>query len=151
MKLEDYRPMMERCSNCLNCKWIPFDKVKNARFGENCPAVCYYNFNTYSARGRFQMAQSILDGRTEYTPSVTDIIHACTACGACDVSCKICRFNLEPLEHNIALKASAVQQGRTVEPQKAIMENLREQNTMIRGRKKQNRMDWTKEIGRAHV
>jgi hypothetical protein len=51
MSLKDYRPMMERCSNCLGCRWIPFDKVKSQRFGENCPSVCYFNFNTYSARG----------------------------------------------------------------------------------------------------
>ena len=34
MALLDYKPMMERCSNCSSCKWIPFDKVKSARFAQ---------------------------------------------------------------------------------------------------------------------
>ena len=34
MSLEDYRPMMERCSNCSYCKWTPFDKVRSQRFGD---------------------------------------------------------------------------------------------------------------------
>lgn len=147
MKLEDYRPMMERCSNCLSCKWIPYDKVQDKRFGENCPSVCYYNFNTYSARGRFQMAQSILDGRTSYTDKVVEVIHSCLSCGACDVSCKICRFNLEPLEHNIALKNRAVQENHILKEQKEIIDQLKIENTMIRGAKKKDRLDWVKDLG----
>lgn len=147
MKLEDYRPMMERCSNCLSCKWIPYDKIQDDRFGENCPAVCHYNFNTYSARGRFQMAQSLLDGRTTYTDTVTGAIHSCTSCGACDISCKICRYNLEPLEHNIALKNRAIKDGHELPVQREIIEQLRTEQTMMRGMKKHNRMDWAKSLG----
>ena len=87
MSLQDYRPMMERCSMCLNCRWIPFDKIKSQRYGQNCPSIGYYNFNTNTARGRFQMAQSMLDGRTTYTDDVIETIHSCTACGACDMAC----------------------------------------------------------------
>ena len=42
MALKDFLPMMERCSNCLGCKWIPFDKIQSQRFGENCPTNLYY-------------------------------------------------------------------------------------------------------------
>ena len=151
MKLEDYRPMMERCSNCLGCKWIPFDKVKDARFGENCPAVCYYNFNTYSAKGRFQMAQSILDGRTDYTDKVTEVIHACLACGACDASCKICRYNLEPLEHNLALKNRAVSEGHKLPGQEELIGQLKNEHNMINGAAKKDRMNWAEGLGLVDV
>lgn len=92
MALSDFKPMQERCSNCSFCKWIPFDKVKNARFAENCPSVCYHHFNTYSARGRFQIALAMVNGEKEVNGQMTDIAHACLSCGACDVSCKICRY-----------------------------------------------------------
>jgi Fe-S oxidoreductase len=146
MSLKDYRPMMERCSNCLGCKWIPFDKIKSQRFGENCPSVCYYNFNTYSARGRFQLAQTILDGDAEYTKKVTEVVHSCTSCGACDVSCKICRYNLEPLDHNIALKIDAVEKAKTLPVQETIIGNLKKEQTMIQGQKRIDRMNWAKGI-----
>ncbi|MEI6101176.1 MAG: (Fe-S)-binding protein [Eubacteriales bacterium] len=144
MSLQEYRPMMERCSNCLGCKWIPFDKIKSQRFGENCPSVCYYNFNTYSAKGRFQLAQTILDGDADYSEMITEVVHSCTACGACDVSCKICRYNLEPLDHNIALKADAVEQGKTLQGQREMIESLMKEQTMLTGEKKADRANWAK-------
>lgn len=144
MSLKDYRPMMERCSMCLGCRWIPFDKIKSQRYGQNCPSIGYYNFNTNTARGRFQMAQSMLDGRTTYTDDVIETIHSCTACGACDMACKVCRYNLEPLDHNLELKAHAVKDGKTLPGQLPVIENLVKENTMLVGTKKANRMDWAK-------
>ncbi|MGN0703749.1 MAG: hypothetical protein ACI4LD_04235, partial [Lentihominibacter sp.] len=146
MALKDFRPMMERCSNCLNCKWIPFDKVQSMRFGENCPSVCYNNFNAYSARGRFQLSQALLDERAEYTEAVTDVIHSCLACGACDVSCKICRYNLEPLAHNLELKHSAVEKGKTLPVQDDMIKSLHEEKTLLTGMKKEHRLDWKSDI-----
>ena len=142
MALEDFRPMMERCSNCLNCRWIPFDKVKSQRFGENCPSIGYYNFNTYSARGRFQLAQTLLDKEADFTDTVVEAIHACTACGSCDITCKVCRYNLEPLDHNIELKARTVELGKALPRQKEILEALKKEKTMLPGRKKEDRTKW---------
>jgi Fe-S oxidoreductase len=136
--------MMERCSNCLGCKWIPFDKIKSQRFGENCPSVCFYNFNTYSARGKFQLGQAILDGETAYTEQILEAVQNCTSCGACDVSCKICRYNLEPLEHNIALKADAIQKGNILPSQAALIESLKKEQTLLRDMKKNDRTNWLK-------
>lgn len=144
MFLEEFRPMMERCSNCLGCKWIPFDKIKSQRFGENCPSVCYYNFNTYSARGRFQLAQAILDGDAGFTDTVTEVIHNCNTCGLCDVSCKMTRYNLEPLEHNLELKARAVEEGKSLPQQKLMIDNLKKEKTMIAGKAKADRANWAK-------
>lgn len=147
MSLEDFRPMMERCSNCSYCKWIPFDKIKSQRFGENCPSISYYNFNTYSARGRFQLGQTLLDGRCDYSDTVVEVIHSCNTCGLCDVSCKVCRFNLEPLEHHIELKFSAVEHGKILPAQQIMMDNLNRQKSMIPGMLKAKRTDWADNLG----
>lgn len=138
--------MMERCSNCLNCRWIPFDKVKSQRFGENCPSIVYNNFMTYSARGRFQLAQTILDGDADYSDEVVNVIHSCTTCGSCDVTCKVCRYNLEPLAHNIELKVSAVEKGKILPRQAEIMKSLAEEQTMLPGKAKANRTAWAEGI-----
>jgi Fe-S oxidoreductase len=151
MSLQDFRPMMERCSNCSYCKWTPFDKITSHRYSDNCPSVCYYNFNTYSARGRFQLAQSLLDNLCEYSDTVTEVIHACNTCGLCDISCKVCRYNLEPLEHNIELKVSAVEKGKIFPRQKEIMDSLVKQKTMLLGMQKANRLNWAKELGLVDV
>lgn len=146
MALKDFRPMMERCSTCAGCKFIPFEKIKGLRFAENCPSIGYYNFMTYSARGRFQLSQSLLDGRAEINDTLTEAIHSCTSCGFCDIGCKVTRYNLEPLEHNIEQKAYAVEQGKVLEGQKPVMANLAKENSMIPGTKKANRIDWAKDL-----
>jgi Fe-S oxidoreductase len=146
MALQDFRPMMERCSNCSGCKFIPFEKIKSLRFGENCPSIGYYNFMTYSARGRFQLSQSLLDGRAEVDDTVTEAIHSCTSCGFCDIGCKITRYNLDVLEHNIEQKAYAVEKGKILKGQKPVMDNLAKENSMIPGTKKTSRANWAKDL-----
>ncbi|HWQ79505.1 MAG TPA: (Fe-S)-binding protein [Anaerovoracaceae bacterium] len=146
MSLQDYRPMMERCSMCLSCRWIPYDKIQSQRFGENCPSIGYYNFSTNSARGRFQLSQSILDGRTSLTDTVVETIHSCTACGACDTACKVTRYNLELLDHNLELKAHAVSEGKILPSQEKIMDSLKKERSMIPGALKSERMDWAGDL-----
>ncbi|MFH2115872.1 MAG: (Fe-S)-binding protein [Spirochaetota bacterium] len=142
MVLQDFRPMEERCSNCLGCKWIPFDKIKSQRYGENCPSISWGNFNTYSARGRFELGLALLTDDADLSPATTEIIHTCTSCGACDVACKVTRYNLEPLEHNIELKAYAVEHGKLLPGQAEIIDSLAKEKTMIRGKKKSSRTAW---------
>ncbi len=147
MSLQDYRPMMERCSNCLSCKWSPFDKIQSQRFGENCPTSLYFKFFTYSARGKFQAAQALLDGEYGYTDAMLEATQSCAACGSCDITCKITRYNLEPLEHNIALKNDAVEKGHVLPAQAAMIDGLEKEQTMIAGRRKKERQDWARELG----
>ena len=147
MALKDYEAMQERCSNCSYCKWIPFDKVKSTRFAENCPSVCYNNFNTYSARGRFQLGLAVAKEEMDYSGRTAEIVRDCLSCGACDVSCKICRYNLEPLEHNIALKEDAVEKGYVTKEQKSMIESLRAEKTLIAGKSKKDRKNWAEGLG----
>lgn len=131
MALKDFAAEMDRCSQCSYCKWIPFDQAKSWRFAKNCPSISYHNFNSYSARGRYAVAQSLLRERSDYSETVQDIVFTCLACGACDVSCKVCRYNLEPLEMVRELKFSLVEAGHGHEKHQAIIANLnKENNTM---------------------
>jgi Fe-S oxidoreductase len=142
MALEDFRSDQERCSYCSYCKWIPQDKIKSWRFAKGCPSIAYNNFNAYSARGRFAVARSLLQGRSNYTDRVLDVIYKDLSCGSCDVSCKVCRYNLEPLGNILELKARAVEDGQLLPQHIPIIDNLKEQDTMMLGMLKADRGKW---------
>jgi Fe-S oxidoreductase len=144
MALEDCRANQERCSQCSYCKWIPQDKIKSWRFAKGCPSIAYSNFNSYSARGRFAVAHSLLDGKAEYTDRVIDIIYKDLSCGSCDVSDKVCRYNLDPLENILELKARAVMDGQLLPQHIPIIDNLRKEDTMMLGMLKDKRGEWAK-------
>jgi Fe-S oxidoreductase len=139
--LEDYKADMERCSQCSYCKWIPLDQIKSWRFAKGCPSIAYNNFNSYSARGRFAVALSLLNGQSTYTDRVLDIVYKCATCGSCDVSDKICRYNLEPLEMMHELRFRLVEDGQLLPQHMAVIEHLRkEDNMMLEARAE--RGDW---------
>jgi Fe-S oxidoreductase len=141
MALEDFAAEMDRCSQCSYCKWIPFDQMKSWRFAKNCPSIAYHNFNSYAARGRYAVARSLIKGHSGYSDTVRRIVFTCLACGSCDVSCKICRYNLEPLEMVRELKFKLVQDGQGLDKHKAVLESLqKERNTM--GRLNAQRGEW---------
>jgi Fe-S oxidoreductase len=141
MSLEDFAAEMDRCSQCSYCKWIPFDQMKSWRFAKNCPSVSYNNFNSYSARGRYAVARSLLNGQSGYSEKVRDIVYQCMTCGACDVSCKVCRYNLEPLQMVRELKFRLVEEGQCLDEHKAIVDSLnKENNTMLLPKK--GRGEW---------
>jgi len=131
MALEDYRADMERCSQCSYCKWIPLDQIKSWRFAKGCPSIAYSHFNSYSARGRYAVALSLLKGECDYTERVLDIVYKCQACGSCDVACKVCRYNLEPLETILELRAKLVEDGQSLPQHRAIIDSLRKENNMV--------------------
>lgn len=147
MAIKEYRDMQKRCSSCNFCKWIPFDKVKSARFAENCPAQAYYQYNGYSARGRFQLGLCLVNDELEPAGETQKVIQSCLSCGACDVACKICRYNLEPLEHNLELKREVVRAGNETAAQKNMRANLISEHTMLAGKKKEDRDAWAEGLG----
>ena len=63
MSLEDYKHDMLRCTRCSYCKWIPWEDFRNTDFTLGCPSVARYNWHTYSAGGKFNIALSLLEGR----------------------------------------------------------------------------------------
>jgi Fe-S oxidoreductase len=131
MALEDFAAEMDRCSQCSYCKWIPFDQVKSWRFAKNCPSVAFHNFNSYSARGRYAVGRSLIKGQSGYSDTVREVVFTCLTCGSCDVSCKVCRYNLEPLEMVRELKLRLVEDGQCLDEHQALIDSLnKEGNSM---------------------
>ena len=134
---------MERCSQCSYCKFIPLDHIKSRRFSKGCPSIAYNNFNAYSARGRWAVGLSLINGQSEITERVQDIVFKCVTCGSCDVSDKICRYNLEPLEMIHELRFKLVEEGHVLPEHQYYIDHLRkEDNMMLEPRA--NRGDWAK-------
>jgi Fe-S oxidoreductase len=139
--LEDYKTDMERCSLCSYCKWIPLDQIKSWRFAKGCPSIAYSNFLSYSARGRYAVALSLLHGRSSYTDRVLDIVYKCQACGSCDVACKVCRYNLEPLETILELRAKLIEDGQSLPQHKVMIDSLRKEGNTV-SKSKAQRGQW---------
>jgi Fe-S oxidoreductase len=145
MALEDFRADAMRCTRCAYCKWIPFDLVKSARFAKGCPSMEAGKFHSYSAGGRLVTALSLMDGRSTVTDKVKDSVFKCTLCGQCDVSCKICRYDMEPLEAMRELRATLVKDGHTLPQLETVIESLRTEFNMVE-QPAEKRGDWAKDL-----
>jgi len=131
MALEDYLETMVGCTRCSYCKWIPFAHVKSWRFAKGCPSVDYKNFHTYSAGGRLNAALSLLESRSSYTDELRNIVYQCLLCGSCDVTCKVCRYNMEVLETLRELRFKLVDDGQLLPQHKPLIESLRQEHNMM--------------------
>ncbi len=131
MALEDYRGTMQGCTRCSYCKWIPFAHVKSLRFARGCPSISYKNFHTYCAGGRVTAALSLLEGKSSYSDKFQEIVYECVLCGNCDVTCKVCRYNMEPLETQRELRFKLVEDGQGLPQHKHLMDNLGKEGNMM--------------------
>ena len=131
MALEDFRADALRCTRCTYCRWIPFDHVKSARFAKGCPSIEYGKFHSYTAGGRYVTALSLMDGRSQVTDKVRDSVFQCNMCGLCDVSCKICRYDMEPVAAMRELRFTLVKQGHEPPQVKPVIESLHKQLNML--------------------
>ena len=131
MALEDYRPVLERCSRCSYCKWIPLAQVKSWRFAKGCPSVEYNKFQSYAAGGRLAATLSVLEGRSQITDGFLKIAYSCLMDGSCDVSCKVCRMNMEPLEAMRELRFKLVEDGQLLPQHMLYIDNLRKEDNMV--------------------
>lgn len=141
MALEDYRDDCTDCSRCSYCKWIPLDHIKSARFARACPSIEYCSFQAYSLAGRLSIGLSLLEGRIGYNDELKDIVWKCQMGGACDVSDKVCRYNIRGLEVMREMRFKLVKEGQTLPQHKAYIDSLhKEENMMIAHRV--NRGKW---------
>jgi len=125
MALSDFRPDAMRCTRCSYCKWIPFDLVKSARFSKGCPSIVASSFHSYSAGGRLVTMLSLMDGRSAVTDAVVDIAFKCQLCGNCDVACKLCRYDMEPLAALRELRAHLVAMDKVPDSYRPLVERTR--------------------------
>ena len=131
MALEDYRATAKRCSRCSYCKWIPFAHVKSWRFAKGCPSIEYGKFQSYSASGKFAVALSLLEDRISYTDGLLDIVFKCMLDGNCDVACKVCRHDLEPVEVMRQLRFKLIDDGQFPFQDIPLIDNLRKEDNMM--------------------
>jgi Fe-S oxidoreductase len=145
MALETYRADAMRCSRCAYCKWVPLDLMKSWRFSKGCPSIEFAHFHSYSAGGRLVTALSLMDGRAQVTEKVKDSVFKCNLCGSCDVTCKMCRYDMEPLEAMRELRFHLVEQGHTLPQIAPVIDGLRRELNMV-GRPHTERGDWAAEL-----
>jgi Fe-S oxidoreductase len=145
MALEDFRAEALRCTRCTYCRWIPFDHVKSARFARGCPSIVAGGFHAYTAGGRYVTALSLMDGRSTVTEKVKDSIFRCTMCGQCDVSCKLCRYDMEPLAAMRELRFHLVENGHELPQAKPFIQRLGTDFNMLQ-RPRQERGGWAKKL-----
>jgi Fe-S oxidoreductase len=131
MALEDYRDDCTDCSRCSYCKWIPLDHIKSARFARACPSIEYCGFQAYSLAGRLSVGLSLLEGRIGYNDNLKDIVWKCQMDGACDISDKICRYNIRGLEVMREMRFKLVEDGQTLPQHKPYIDSLRKERNML--------------------
>jgi Fe-S oxidoreductase len=93
--------------------------------------VEYGKYHAYSAGGRFAVALSLLEGRSDYTDRLIDIVFKCQLCGACDIACKVCRTLIEPLEMMQELRTRLVENGQILPEHTMVIDNLRKEDNML--------------------
>ena len=142
LNLEDYRYDARDCVGCAGCKWLDFIYMPGWDFSWRCPPWQKYQFDAYGACGKTKIVHDLLGGRLEYSsPTLQEVVYACTLCGSCDVGCKR-NLDLEPLMLLEALRARLVKEGNGPMPQhKGITENIEKSNNRY-GRPQAQRLDW---------
>lgn len=141
LELNDYVGDMKRCARCSICKWPPLAQIKSWRFSQNCPSIARYNFHSYSGGGRMALGLALAEGKLDdVTDELLNIVYRCTACGACDSSCKY-NSELEVLWSIYSTRAHLVSMGNFLPEHLMIIESLRkEDNTMAQP--KADRAKW---------
>ncbi|MDD3169180.1 MAG: (Fe-S)-binding protein [Eubacteriales bacterium] len=145
MSLEDFRADALRCTRCAYCKWVPIDLIKSWRFSKGCPSIEFNHFHSYSAGGRYVTALSLLENRVEVTDKLKESVFKCQMCGNCDVTCKICRYDMEPLAAMHELRFTMVEGGHTIHEHDQVIEGYRKLNNMLK-KPKDKKGDWANGI-----
>jgi Fe-S oxidoreductase len=146
LALSDFRDDMMSCVRCSSCKWVPFNQIKSSRFAKNCPSICRHNFHSYSGSGRINMGLSLLEGRSELTETVSEVIYSCQMCGACDTHCKVYREVIDINDVLLEMRAKCVEDGELLIEHMAVMDALKRENNML-GEPKAQRGAWAEGLG----
>ncbi|OGP57006.1 MAG: hypothetical protein A2V67_00415 [Deltaproteobacteria bacterium RBG_13_61_14] len=136
---------MEGCSRCSHCKWVPMAQIKSWRFAKICPSVDRYNFHAYSGGGKLIASNSILEGRSEVTDPVMEIVYRCQLCGACQVSCQAYRDDIDLADVLLALRAKCVTEGYVLPEHLLMIESMKKEDNTL-GLLKADRGVWAKDL-----
>ena len=131
MALNDYRATMQGCTRCSYCKFIALAHVKSWRFTNGCPSIAYRGFHAYAAGGRLSAALSLLEGKTGYTEKFKEIVYQCQLCGLCDITCKLCRYDMDVLDTLREIRFKMIEDGQVLPQHTSLIDNLRKEDNMI--------------------
>jgi Fe-S oxidoreductase len=130
MGLEQYKGDVEMCCRCSACKFVPLQEVSGFQFVNVCPSISKYNFHSYAAGGRLNIAASMLKNGMTYTDKLLDIVYNCQMCGACGVSCNYA-MDMEVMEPIGEFRAKCVADGRTQPALEQTIAGLRQHGSMV--------------------
>jgi Fe-S oxidoreductase len=142
MALSDRKEQMDMCLRCSACKWVVLSRIKSKRFSVGCPSIQYGKFHAYSGGGKVITANGLFTGRIGYTDEMVKTVHACSMCGACDISCK---FNMadtvEPLGTIRELRVKMVEDGQIDPAHMVMIDGLKREDNVF-GKPKADRAKW---------
>ena len=138
--LEKLRYTMDSCNHCGQCKWLLPGRMYGWDFAEICPIHAFYGFDAYSGQGQIHIAREVLEGKLHHSAGLAKLLHACTACGACDVNCKSVR-DMEVLETIFELRKDCAEAGFAPENVCAAAENVKRTHNLY-GMPPEDRFAW---------
>ncbi|MES9968541.1 MAG: (Fe-S)-binding protein [Candidatus Thiodiazotropha sp.] len=143
--LAPYTANITNCWRCSHCKWVP--SPISHKYSVACPSVEWGGFHSYSGGGKVITAYALKEGEAAYSEKAIETIFACTACGACDVSCKTNNGdNIDPLDVIYALRATVAEEGKSPDAHKLMIENLNVHGSDD-GLHQADRLRWTEGLG----
>jgi Fe-S oxidoreductase len=131
MALQDYKSTMLGCTRCSYCKFITFANVKSWRFANGCPSIASKGFHSYSGGGRLNAALSLLEGRCNYSEKFKEIAYQCQLCGVCDITCKLCRYDMDVLDTLRELRFKLVEDGQVLPQHTSVIDSLHKEDNML--------------------
>ena len=139
-ELKKFQYTMDSCNHCGQCKWLLPGRMYGWDFAEICPLHAFNGFDACSGQGQIHIAREIMEGKLRYTPALADMLHACTACGACDVNCKSVR-DMEVLETIYELRRDCAEQGFAPAPVRAAADRVKKTHNLY-GLPHEDRFAW---------
>lgn len=136
MQLRDYTSEINGCFRCSECK-IGFRSQQPI-----CPSGEHFDFNSYYAAGRLDIASALIEGTVDATEqSLVNPVFSCLSCGACYAKCYP-QLAIQTTDIFRAMKAELVGSGNEPPPLfAAVLEALQDTNNYF-GRDQSRRMDW---------
>ncbi len=86
-RLKSFSDLLEKCGRCGDCTYAV--KVSTARkhVYKPCPVYNVLGFETYSAKGRIIILQSLLEGKIKPDDRLLEWAYLCLTCGNCKETC----------------------------------------------------------------
>ena len=81
--IDEFKAVIYGCNRCGQC----FDVSWLGTGYNRCPAYKHGVFESYGARGKFNIARALVDGVIDYDEDIAERVFACTDCRACVERC----------------------------------------------------------------